>query len=175
MVHCGAAAAPTGPPGEESRCSGTNKVSQVHHQDSQGTEGATGDPLILVRPSILPFESLASGRDEARYARGLAMPNLLQSDRPKGLSRTSQSAEVRHANGTSARIAFFPSTSWGLARHQLYRDPVAATGSFPAILAADCVGPPDSPPLLTGIGREGRSGLHCSSSYARSANVPLRR
>ena len=85
-VNCGPAAAPTGPPGNESRFFGTNEGSQVHHQDSQWTEGATGDPLILVRPSILPFESLASGRDEARYARGLAMPNLLRSGRPNGIS-----------------------------------------------------------------------------------------
>jgi hypothetical protein len=61
--------------------------------------------LILVRPSILPIESLASGRDEARYARGWAMPNLLLSDRPKGLSRTSQSAEVQHAEAISGEAA----------------------------------------------------------------------
>ena len=99
-VNCGPAAAPTGPPGNESHFSGTNEGSQVHHQDSQWTEGATGDPLILVRPSILLFESLASGRDEARYARGLAMPNPLRSDRPKGLSQTPQSAEVRHPDAS---------------------------------------------------------------------------
>jgi hypothetical protein len=45
-------------------------------------------------------------------------------------------------------VQFFAS----LAQYQLYRDAVAATGCFSAILTAGCAGPSDSPPLLTGIG-----------------------
>jgi hypothetical protein len=65
-------------------------------------------------------------------------------------------------------VQFFAS----LAQYQLYRDAVAATGCFSAILTAGCAGPSDSPPLLTGIGWERCSGLgEFSSSYALSSNV----
>src|SRR5689334_12982895 len=73
-------------------------------------------------------------------------------------SRSAQRAEDLSTNGTSARVAFFVrilrvGTPSAISRSR------AATGSFPAFLAAGCAGLSDSLPLLTGIGREGGSGL----------------
>jgi len=65
----------------------------------------------------------------------------------------------------------FRSVSARLARYQLYRGPVAATGSISAILAADRTGPCHAAPEVTRTGRESCSRFGVSSSSAPSSNI----